>query len=96
MRSEQDVLNLIFSALENINAELGNKLVVNEDTKLFGADAELDSLALVSVVVDVETAVSDAAGKYISLTDDRAISEPVSPFTTPRAMTAYIRKLLSE
>ena len=96
MLSERDVLDIVFRALENINAELDNKLVINEGTKLFGADAELDSLALVSVVVDVETAVSDAAGKFISLTDDRAISEPVSPFTSPRAMTDYVCKLLSE
>jgi acyl carrier protein len=92
------VQDLVLHALENLNDERdpADKLVVGPQTRLFGADAELDSLALVSVIVDVEEAVSNASGRTILLTDDRAMSRAVSPFTDVAALTAYVVELLSE
>ncbi len=48
------------------------------------------------MIVDVEAAISDASGRDLSLTDDRAMSQPVSPFSDVTALTAYIMLLLSE
>jgi hypothetical protein len=98
MLTQDAVHTIILQALNNINDERGpdEQLVINLDTRLFGADAVLDSLSLVSVIVDVEAAISDAAGRDISLTDDRAMSQAVSPFTDVNALTAYILLLLSE
>jgi acyl carrier protein len=92
------VQDLVLHALENLNDERDpdDELVVGPQTRLFGADAELDSLALVSVIVDVEEAVSNASGRTILLTDDRAMSRAVSPFTDVAALTAYVVELLSE
>jgi hypothetical protein len=89
---------IVLRALETLNDERGpdDKLVVGPQTKLFGADAELDSLALVSVIVDVEEGVSQAAGRPVALTDDRAMSQEVSPFTDVQTLTAYVVELLSE
>lgn len=98
MLNKDSVQAIIFQALNNINDERGpdEQLVVDLDTRLFGSDAVLDSLSLVSVIVDVEAAVSDASGRDLSLTDDRAMSQPVSPFSDVNALTAYILQLLSE
>jgi hypothetical protein len=86
------VQQIILEALTSINDERSpeERFVVGPDTLLFGADAPLDSLSLVSVIVDVEQAVSDAAGAEISLTDDRAMSQEVSPFTDVDALTSYV------
>lgn len=98
MLNQDAVHAIILQALNNINDERGpdEQLVIGLDTRLFGADAVLDSLSLVSVIVDVEAAISDASGRDISLTDDRAMSQAVSPFTDVNALTAYILLLLSE
>jgi acyl carrier protein len=92
------VQGIVLNALETINDERDahDKLVVGPRTRLFGADAELDSLALVSVIVDVEEAVSAASGRTVRLTDDRAMSRDVSPFTDVESLTAYVVELLSE
>ena len=92
------VLKIIFGALENLNAELDDdaKVAISADTPLFGTNAAIDSLALVSVLVDVETAVSDALGRSVSLTDDKAISQAVSPFTDPTTLAAYITTLAAQ
>jgi acyl carrier protein len=98
MLDRDAVQALVLHALETVNEErdAGDKLVVTPNTRLFGADAELDSLALVSVIVDVEEAVSQASGRTIALTDDRAMSREVSPFTDVQALTAYVVELLSD
>ena len=97
MLDRDAVQAIVLTALETINEERGDddQLVVGPRTRLFGEDAELDSLALVSVIVDVEEAVSQASGRTIALTDDRAMSREVSPFTDVQALTAYVVELLS-
>jgi acyl carrier protein len=98
MLNKDAIHAIILQALNNINDERGpdEQLTVGLETRLFGADAVLDSLSLVSVIVDVEGGVSEQAGRDISLTDDRAMSQAVSPFTDVNSLTAYIELLLSE
>ena len=89
---------IIYQALQNVNDERGpdEQIDIGPDTSLFGTDAVLDSLSLVSVIVDVEAAVSEASGRDVVLTDDRAMSQEVSPFSDVSSLTAYILLLLSE
>lgn len=98
MLTKEAVLEIILRALQNLNDELSDdeKFEAGPNTPLFGPNATLDSLALVSVIVDVEGDVSTALGRSISLTDDRAMSQEVSPFTDVNSLTAYIELLLSE
>lgn len=92
-----EVEGLILKALEDLNEELpaGRKLDVNPDTPLFGVDAQLDSLALVSLVVEVELAINTRLGLDLSLADERAMSRPVLPFTSVRTLRDYILELAS-
>lgn len=98
MLNKETIQKIILQALHNINDERGpdEQLTINLDTRLFGTDAALDSLSLVSVIVDVESAVSEQTGRDISLTDDRAMSQSSSPFSDVNSLTSYIQLLLSE
>lgn len=88
--TKEEALGIVIGAVEQLNDELDAPIEVGPHTKLFGADAVIDSLSLVSVIVDVEMEVSDAMGKPISLTDDQAMNQTVSPFTDPDALADYI------
>lgn len=98
MTSKEEVLALIYQAMESLNEEFPDdqQIPLAPDTKLFGADATIDSLSLVSVIIDVESSASDALGFPVVLTDDRAINEAVSPFTDPDALSNYILTLAAE
>ena len=91
--NQTEALRIVLDALDRLNEELDTPIKVNEHTRLFGPDAVIDSLSLVSVIVDVETDASEALGFPVSLTDDRAISQPISPFTDPAALANYIVSL---
>lgn len=98
MEREGVVQEMIFRALRCLNDEFpeDKKVPINADTMLFGGQSLLDSLSLVSVIVDVEGAIADEIGQSVALTDDRAMNQEVSPFTDVRALTAYIVMLLNE
>ena len=51
---EQEVLDAIFQSLQTLNEErdAGEKIDIGPDTCLFGEGSDLDSLSLVSVIVD--------------------------------------------
>lgn len=96
--TKENILEIIIRALENLNSELTDdrKIDVGLDTPLFGPNATLDSLSLVSVIVDVEMDVSDALNKSISLTDDRAMSQEISPFDSVQTLLNYIMTLAKD
>ena len=97
MIQSDEVEKLIFDALNNLNEELSEdrKIEVSAETILFGLNAELDSLSLVSVVVDIESNLS-SIGLDISLTDENAMSQDVLPFSSVKALKEYILEMANE
>jgi acyl carrier protein len=98
MVSRELVEKVVFNALDNLNEERAadDQLDVSPEAELFGGDSMLDSLSLVSMVVDIETEIAALYNAEISLTDDRAMSQEISPFKSVSALTDYILLLVSE
>ena len=69
------------------------QIVVSPAAPLFGADSPLDSLGLVSLLMDVEEGLADR-GFDITLSDARAMSQRLSPFRSVPALVSYIREML--
>lgn len=89
---------LILAAVGNLNDELPDdrKIDVSPSTVLFGVDSDIDSLSLVSIVVDLEAALYDKLGLDIALADERAMDREVLPFTSVQTLKAYILELAGE
>jgi acyl carrier protein len=89
---------LILGALNDVNDEQpeDERIEVGPSTPLFGPNAQIDSLALVSVIVDVETALNVDYDLPISLTDDRAMTREISPFDDVQTLKDYIVELVAE
>jgi acyl carrier protein len=98
MITASDVDAAIFRAIEAVNLERtpDDQVPVSSTTALFGVDAALDSLEFVSVITDVETAINLENGLEISLSDERAMSRPVSPYATVATLRDYILELAQE
>lgn len=98
MLTPETVRGIIITALNTLNLELPDdrKIEPSGDTVLFGVNAQIDSLSLVSLIVDVETALNGDFGLDVSLTDDRAMSRAISPYTDVGALETYILELAGE
>jgi acyl carrier protein len=70
--------------------------MIEPDTTLFGSGGALDSIGLVSVVIELEQRLSDLSGQDVTLMNDRAMSRSHNPFRTPRALAEYAYGQLSE
>lgn len=93
--TRESALKVIYDALTNLNLERegGRQVPLAPETALFGRNSLLDSLALVSVIVDVETGLSDLLGEPVNLTGEDALSRERSPFTDVRSLCAFILHL---
>ena len=98
MMNEAVIQQIISDALKSLNTELPDdkQIAIGPNTPLFGSNAEIDSLSLVSLIVDVETALNGEHDLEISLTDDRAMTREVSPFSDVQALKDYILELIAE
>lgn len=86
---------VIITAFNDYLETQGIEGEVTSDTILFGSDAELDSMGLVNVVIDIESYFQDQ-GYDIALASDRAMSRKSSPFRTVTALADFIQELIEE
>jgi acyl carrier protein len=95
---KQRIFDLICLAVTEMGEELENDTLIhpNEQTKLFGNGAALDSLALVSLIADIEEKIYDAFNRSVVLADEKAMSQRTSPFRDVGTLCDYVEKLLNE
>jgi acyl carrier protein len=95
---KMQILDLIYAAVEDLNRQgaVARPITPTPATALFGSASALDSLALINLIVAVEGNVQEKFGKMITLADDRALSQEVSPFSTVDTLATYVENLLTE
>jgi len=62
---------------------------IGPDTRLFGKEGLLDSMALVSLVMSLEQEIAEQFGAEIALADEKALSQKHSPFRTIGSLVSY-------
>lgn len=94
-----NILDIVIHSLREV-ASLSNNSPqttnYSEDTRLIGQGAVLDSMGLVSLIVDVEQALEQDYGLTLILADERAMSQKRSPFRSVQSLTEYIFQLIEE
>lgn len=95
---QDKIKNIVITSLKNLADELENDNLKNPslETKIYGIEGNLDSLALVSLVSDVEELLSEEFNKEIILADEKMMSAKNSPFKDVESLTNYIAKKLQE
>jgi len=92
------VKEIVINALNNLLTEMPTEqgCEINESTLLLAEGSIIDSLTLVSLIVDIETTFSTDYNIEISLSDDRAMMRDISPFLSVSTLVDYIYELISE
>jgi acyl carrier protein len=93
----EKVVKIVINQVEQLRDTLTEeqKFEVNKDTKLFGNNSNIDSLSLVSIIVDLEMLFSEEYGFDLSLTDDRAMTREISPFISITSLADYIVEIIN-
>jgi acyl carrier protein len=94
--TQTEIEAVVLGAIRNLNLARRPEMHVEAapDAPLFGAGSPLDSLGLVTLIIDVEEALRDS-GHDITLSDEQAMSRSHSPFRSVPALVAYIEQRLN-
>jgi acyl carrier protein len=95
-----DILKTILISLKNtVEITTGNVVDLDgfqESTRLIGHEAVLDSMGLVSLLLDIEQSISEQFDVVIIIADERAMSQKRSPFRSVESLTDYVLDLVKE
>ncbi|EAJ8747140.1 MULTISPECIES: hypothetical protein [Campylobacter] len=89
---QEKIQKLIINSLKNLADELENEELKNptQNTKIYGIEGLLDSLALVSLITDLEESLAIELDIEITLADEKTMSLRNSPFKDVQTLAQYI------
>lgn len=88
------ILGVVLQAMRttNLSRNAESQLAVAPDAAIFGPSSPLDSLGLLTLLLDIEEDLQ-AAGATVRLSDDRAMSQTRSPFRSVESLVDYIGRI---
>jgi acyl carrier protein len=95
--AREALMELVRSALSDALGEKGREVPkdLGPDTEIFGRGGLLDSLGLVTMIMEIESRLEEEHGVSVVLASDRAMSRRTSPFRSMGAVIEYIEAQLA-
>lgn len=95
--TREAALRLILHRLARLGAELGKPGLAqaDEQTRLFGAASQLDSIGLVTLMSELEEDVQVTCGVRITIANEHAMSRLTSPFRRVGLLADYLVELVA-
>lgn len=91
---ESELLDLLKKFIVENELEFDEE--VNNKTRLIGVSSALDSMDLVSFIVEVEQFLDSKYEIEIELANEKAMSRRTSPFISLNSLSNYINELINE
>ena len=84
-------LDIVLASLRDaVDQNGGDASGVNDQTMIVGPEAVIDSIGVVSLIVDIEQRLEMDHAVSVTLANDRAMSQRNSPFRTPAVLADHI------
>src|SRR5882757_6183543 len=97
MIDQKAALEIVLSALRDaVDQNGGDVSGVTEETVIVGPEAVIDSIGVVSLIVDIEQRLEMDHQISVTLASDRAMSQRNSPFRTPAVLADHILSTAAE
>ena len=97
MTTSERVLHAIYRAVDDVNQSRPSEkqIAKSPDAVLYGKTGKLESIDVVTLIMEVEDQIKAEFGTSITIADDRAMSQENSPFLTVGTLTDYVAELLN-
>ena len=95
---KENIVNLLLVTLKAHFDEMNEAVDLSEreNIKLFGGGGLLDSIGLVTFIVEVEERLEDEFDVSVVLADEKAMSRKTSPFARISYLADYILEVVNE
>ena len=83
--------DIVINSIKKINKNLKNKDLeeVSDSDDLF---AKLDSMAILDLVLEIESSIEQHYGYYLQIADDTIMDQDKSPFRTIEKLVIFLEK----
>ena len=83
--------DIVFNAIKVVNKDLKKKELetISDSDDLFG---KLDSMAILDLVLEIESAIEQKYGYYLQIADDTIMDQEKSPFRTIEKLVVFLEK----
>lgn len=97
MADRERIVQAVYRAVDELNKQLpkGVSVAKSSDAALYGRTGKLESIDVVTLIMEVEDQIKAEFGTSITIADDRAMSMENSPFLTLGTLTDYVAELLN-
>src|SRR2546430_9920325 len=98
MADRDRITKAVYLAVDALNAELPAGVSVEKslDAPVYGAGGKLESLDIVTLIMEVEEKINAEFDTSITIADEHLLSKQDSPFSSVRTLIEYLEKLLKE
>lgn len=96
MADRERIEQAVYRAVDELNKQLpkGAAVAKSSDAVLYGRTGKLESIDVVTLIMEVEDQIRAEFGTSITIADDRAMSMENSPFLTLGTLTDYVAELV--
>lgn len=91
----EKINEMIDISIDTINEDLNLKLNKSDDTEIIGGNSPLDSLGVLSFVMELEKNIEEILGLEISLVNDDFLSGD-SPLKNIKELKVHLNKILKK
>jgi hypothetical protein len=98
MESTEILRQIVYPVTEEFRATASkpDRLKSAPETKLFGPQGALDSVAFVSFLLAIEARVLEVTGQPFRILDAKAFSQKQNPFESLNAVALYLQSRMHE
>lgn len=95
--AREQIFSIISDAITDLNDELDYDHLreISNSTAVFDGDDSLDSLSLVSLIVDIEARVEDSFTTEVVLASEKAMSMKNSPYRNVASLVDFVLEELA-
>jgi acyl carrier protein len=95
--TDEAIRDVVLHAMRTLNLarDASSQLTISPQAPIFGNGSALDSLGLLTLLLDIEEDLQHVGCK-IRLSDDRAMSQTRSPFGSVGSLVEYIGRVARE
>ncbi len=95
---KEKITKIIIDSINDFNEDLADdeKISTELDSNIYGGNSPLDSMGLVSFIVNLEQFLEDELNESLSLADEKAMSRKSNPYKSINTLADFVLELLEQ
>ena len=86
---------IIFDTIDQINDDLGVNIIKASDSDLVGGESPLDSLGVITLLMELENNIEDSFGIELTLVNDDVLSNEKNPLSNVNTLKIHLEKIIN-